>query len=127
NLNDCTAQKKLYYNDLILYGYNVFIDKFYDEKFVELSHVALVPINKDKKDICMFILEKCRTIGWLDYIISNIKCGHLKTTRLLNCTWIRFNKRHHWNEHIENRYINYYSSVIAELQKEKYDELKKRE
>lgn len=126
NQNDCSEDQKIFYNELISYGYSVFIEKFYDKRFANLLYLALNPLNEEKKEICIFILEKCRTIGWLNFIISNIKCGNFKVLNILNYTWIRFAKRHHWNEHLENEYTRYYSEVIAELQKGKYEKLKER-
>lgn len=36
---------------------------------------------------------------------------------------IKFRKKHHWNEYLEKEYIEYYSKVIAYMQKAKYEEL----
>lgn len=120
--SDKTTDQSFYYK-LIDLSYPVFINNFYDCGFQNLPGVNLKPINEELLKLYSKILYSCGIIGWMQSLIDDVNSGYISYYSLGNYVRIRYNHKYHLNEYIEKEYILWYSKMIAEFHKSKYEEL----
>lgn len=123
NCSDNDTDTLAFYSDILHYGYPVFISLIYDPIFETLIGIPLSAINDERLTLCRSILYACKTIGWVDFLLENERCGNLKIYNIGRKCRIKFKKKYHWNEYLEKEYVEYYSKVVAHMQKGKYEEL----
>ncbi len=120
------TDSRAFYNDILWYGYPVFISTLYDTEFDNLIGVALPKMDEERILFCRSLLYAFKTIGWIDFFLENERIGNMKISNTFNHCRIKFTKKYHWNEFLEKEYINYYSKIMATAQAESYGELEKR-
>lgn len=122
-INSSESETIHFYNEILHYGFPVFISLLYDEKFEMLIGVPISPIDNERLKFCRSILYACKTIGWINRIMENSHYGNMKVYNFGNMCRVKFSKKYHWNEYFEKKYIEYYSNIIAWLQKDSYSKL----
>lgn len=105
------------------YGYPVFIRIFYDKDFASLPEVVLKPVDGELLLLLNKLLYACGIIGWMHWLIDNVNSGYMSVKRLGSHVWLKFKYKHHWNEHLEQEYITWYSQCVASYQSDEYSEL----
>ena len=105
------------------YGYPVFIRIFYDKDFASLLGVVLKPVDGELLLLLNKLLYACGIIGWMHWLIDNVNSGYMSVKRLGSHVWLKFKYKHHWNEHLEQEYITWYSQCVASYQSDEYSEL----
>lgn len=108
---------------LIEYSYPVFVRQFYDAEFCSLPGIALRAMNKKQLEQCSKLIYLCGTIGWMQSFIDNINAGYYSSRAIFNYARVKFTEKFHWNEYLEQEYLTWYATAVAEHQKEQYDSL----
>lgn len=108
---------------IIEYSYPVFIRQFYDVEFCSLPGIALKAMNEEQLEQYSKLIYLCGIIGWMQSFIDNTNAGYYSSRTLFNCARVKFTDKFHWNEFLEQEYLTWYASVVAEHQKEQYDSL----
>lgn len=108
---------------IIEYSYPVFIRQFYDAEFCSLPGIALKAMNRKQLEQYSKLIYLCGTIGWMQSFIDNINAGYYSSRVFFNYVRVKFTEKFHWNEYLEQEYLTWYASAVAEYQKEQYDSL----
>ena len=106
---------------VIRYGYPVFIKQFYDPKFCELPGTALKAMDHKHLELYAKIVYSCGIIGWMQNFIDSISAGVFTSYSFLNIVRVKFTEKYHWIEYLEQEYLTWYSSMVASIQKDRYD------
>lgn len=114
-----------FHSEILRYGYPVFISILYDAEYEHLVGIPLPAMDQDRILFCRSLLYAFKTVGWMDYLLEGERLGNFKVSCLFNRCRIRFAKKYHWNEFLEQEYFDIYSKVIAHVQSEAYAELEK--
>lgn len=112
-------------NQIIGYGYSVFVDLFYEKEFEDLPGIVLKPIDDELLNAYDQLLYSCGIVGWINQIIDDVDAGFSSCFSILHNIYYKHNYKYHWNEYIENKYLLWYSDLISKTQKEQYIELEK--
>lgn len=108
---------------VIEYSYPVFVCQFYDLEFCSLPGIALKALDKRQLELYSKLIYCCGIIGWMQSFIDNINAGYYSCRSFLNYARVKFTEKFHWNEYLEQEYLTWYSSAVAEYQKDQYESL----
>lgn len=108
------TDSKMFYHDIIRFGYPIFVSKLYDAEFENLIGIALPKMDGERIRYCRSLLYAFKTVGWMEFFLINEKLGNFRISNYFNSCHIRFAKKYHWNEYIEKEYIEYFSGMVAE-------------
>lgn len=111
---------------IIEYGYPVFIRKFYHLEFCQLPGVVHKAVESHMMELYDKLLYSCGILGWMQSFVDNINAGYYSCFNIGRFIRVRFKDRFHWNEYIEEQYCSWYSSMVAALKKDEYEELDKK-
>lgn len=122
---DNTTEQPFSYRIIDL-SYPVFINNFYDCGFQNLPGIVLKPMDEELLKLYSKILYSCGIIGWMQSLIDDVNSKYVSYYSLGNYVRMRFNHKYHWNEYLEKEYILWYSNIVADFHKSKYEELNKK-
>ena len=83
-------------------------------------------VDHDMMELYDKLLYSCGILGWMQSFVDNINAGYYSCFNIGRFIRVRFKDRFHWNEYIEEQYCSWYSSMVAALKKDEYEELDKK-
>lgn len=108
---------------IIEYSYPVFICQFYDLEFCSLPGITLKALDQKQLELYSKLIYCCGIIGWMQSFVDNINAGYYSCRSFFNYARVKFTEKFHWNEYLEQEYLTWYSSAVAEHQKGQYESL----